>query len=90
MKIIMKKLNITQNKLTQAKRDKVKWINTITKETMEPDEIWVGMRTIARGYKPTRYARRDRHGTLVDLNERAKATKEYLELVQWGKKRTKH
>ena len=70
----------------QAKRDKVKWINTITKETMESDEIWEGMRTIARGYKPTRYAKKDRHGNIVDLKDRAKATMEYLEQEHWGSK----
>ena len=53
---------------------------------MESDEIWEGVRTVAKGYKPTRYARRDRHGNLVDLNQRAKATKEYLEHEHWGQK----
>ena len=47
------------------------------------------MRTIARGYKPTRYAKRDRHGNIVDLKDRAKATKEYLEVEHWGKKEEK-
>ena len=72
-----------------AKWDKITWINELTKETLESDEIWEGMKTIARGYKPMRYARRDRHGNIVDLKDRAKATKDYLEKEHWGIKEEK-
>ena len=34
--------------------------------------------------EPTRYARRDREGNIVDDNERAPATKECLAKDHWG------
>ena len=46
------------------------------------------MRTIANGYKPNRYAKRDRHGILVNDDQRAEAIKDYLEHIQWGHKQT--
>ena len=68
----------------QTKQDKINWINELTKETKEDNEIWEGMKTIANGYKPTRFAKRDRHGVLVNQDQRAEATKDYLEKEHWG------
>jgi hypothetical protein len=45
---------------------------------------WGGLRIVKSDYKSKRYAKRDRHGDLVDIDRRAEATKESLEQVQWG------
>ena len=59
-------------------------MNNTLKEAVQDDEIWEDMQTTSRDYKPTRYAKRDRHGNIVDHDERADATKAYLEKVHWG------
>lgn len=60
-------------------------MNNTLKEAVEDDEIWEGMQTISRDYKPTRYAKRDRHGNIVDHDQRSEAAKTYLEKDHWGK-----
>ena len=35
-------------------------------------------------YQPSRYAREDIRGNIVDLDGRTEATKEYLEKLHWG------
>ena len=50
----------------QTVADRIEWMNELTKEAQEDNETWEGMRTTAIGYKPTRFAKRDRHGNLID------------------------
>ena len=42
------------------------------------------MKHIATDWKPKRYARKDRNGKTVNMDQRAEATKEYLAKDQWG------
>ena len=51
---------------------------------MRCNEKWEGVKTVRASYKPKRYARKDRDGNIVDLDNRAEATKEHLERDQWG------
>ena len=61
-------------------------MNRTIKEAAEDNDIWEGMQTIGRDYKPTRHAQRDRRGNIVEIDRRADAAKEYLEVDHWGKK----
>ena len=67
------------------REDKRKWEDEVTKKELGIKEQWQGLRYIGQPFKPKRYARKDRHGRLVNLDMRAEATKEYLEKDQWGK-----
>ena len=67
------------------KRDQVNWIDAIIKAEMSGKDKWNGVKTVRSDYKPKRDAKRDREGTVVDIDQRAEATKDYLEKEQWGK-----
>ena len=59
-------------------KDKIRWIDEITKEEQDCKEQWGWIRHIASDYKPKRYARKNRLGETVNMDQRAEATKEYL------------
>ena len=65
-------------------KDRINWINEITKESQGIKEQWGGVKHIATDWKPKRYAKRDRNGNTVNMGQRADATKEYLAKDQWG------
>ena len=52
---------------------------------MNTKEIWEGINIIAKDNQPKRYAKKDRHGNITAIDQRAEATKDYLEKEQWGK-----
>ena len=70
----------------QVEKDKENWADMLTQENLGEKELWQGIGDIKREYCPNRFAREDIMGNIVDLDDRAEATKEYLEKVHWGKK----
>ena len=70
----------------QREEDIVEWINDLVDNTKSSKELYEGINTIGRKFQPKRYNRRDIRGNIVDLKDRAEATKEYLENTHWGKK----
>ena len=66
----------------------MEWINELVNKSKNSKELFAGINEIGRNFQPKRYTRRDMRGNLVDLQDRAEATKEYLEKVHWGKTNT--
>ena len=63
----------------QREEDKVEWINDLVNNSKNTKDLFAGINEIGRTYQPKRYTRRDIRGKIVDLKDRAVATKEYLE-----------
>ena len=71
----------------QLTRDKIQWMNDLVNELLTRKDNWQGVKLIRSKYKPRRYAKRNKNGQIVDLDQRAEATKNYLEMEHWGKRR---
>ena len=69
---------------TNLEEDREKWADKLTQECTGEKGLWQGIEDIKREYQPNRYAREDIRGNIVDLEDRAEATKEYLEKSHWG------
>ena len=51
---------------------------------MNCKEQWEGIHTASKDYQPKIYANKDKLGNIVTLDQRAEATREYLEDIHWG------
>ena len=68
----------------KTKADKKTWRLQQIVEEMNEKERWNGSKTLRKDYKQNVYARKDKEGKEVKLEDRAEAMASYLEEVHWG------
>ena len=60
-------------------------MNNTSQEAVNNEDIWEGMQTISGDYEPSRFAKRDRLGNLVDHDQKSRSHKATLGKKSLGK-----
>ena len=92
--LIKQKHDLEQNcaegvrkKIKEIRRSKRNdWKNyteQIVNNDLDVRDKWLGIKYPKKQHKPSLYEFANRHGNVVNLNEKAEATADYLEQVQW-------
>ena len=71
----------------KTKADKKRWMMDQITEGIDQKERWNGSKTLRNDYKQNVYARKDKDGNEISLEDRSEAMAAYLEEVHWGKER---
>ena len=65
------------------RKDRKIFTHNMVDKDMDIKDKWIGIKYLKQTYKPNMYEKSDKQGKKVSLKEKAEATADYLEQVQW-------